>query len=57
MNDYAIALNYLSQHYPQLLSQEDFATADDFAAIAEEIWSTQQLDPEQVVDACFDYFD
>ena len=56
MTDYAIAFYYLHQHYPQLLSQDDFAAADDLSQIAEEIWSTQQLDPEQVVDACFDYF-
>ena len=55
MTDYNIALNYLSQHYP-MLSQEDFAAADDLSQICKEIWSTQQLAPEQVVDACFDYF-
>ena len=56
MTDYQIALNYLSQHYPQRLNADEFAAADEFSVIAEEIWSTQQLDPEQVVDACFDYF-
>ena len=56
MNDYAIALHYLNQHYPQMLSQDEFAAAEDLSQIAEEIWSIQQLDPEQVVDACFDYF-
>lgn len=56
MTDYDIALNYLSQHYPQRLNADEFAAADKFSAIAEEIWVTQQLDSEQVVDACFDYF-
>lgn len=56
MTDYNVALIYLSNHYPQLLSQDEFEAASDLSAIAEEIWSTQQLDPEQVVDACFDYF-
>lgn len=49
MTDYHKALNYLGAHY----TPTQFANE---VAIANHIWVTLHLDPDQVVDACFDYF-